>query len=304
MELYYIKFAFKDIEVYNKNLSMLNIDKPRGNTMRALVAYKKDCKIEKIETEEEKEINKKKIDKEINKKIKVRHAVLDPKKSKRNKKRGTIKSFSKETQKRIKFFMNNNKINYKSMITLTYPAELIGKLNGKEVKYQLNRFTKRFNLNNYVWVLEFQKNTNPHFHIMTDNEYKKANNEEISKIWYEIVGSKLEKHLKAGTRNEKLRNGKDGASSYIRKYVSKKEQKKIPENYQNCGKLWGKGGKEKELEKEIISINEEVIENAKEIYLDLLNESLKKKNGMNPKTFERIENMKYPILWNLRKEIL
>lgn len=262
--------------------------------MLALTAYRRDMKIEKIETEEEKEIIKKitEENKKINKKLRVRHTVLKPKK-----KRGTIKSFSKETAKRIKFWMNNNDIEYKSMITLTYPIEMKEKLNGVEVKYHLNRFTKRFKLNNYIWVMEFQKNGNPHFHILTDNEYKEEENKKISQIWYEIVDSNLEKHLNAGTRNEKLYAGKEGASSYIRKYVSKKEQKRIPKNFKNVGKLWGKGG-ERKLKKEIISIDENVIDQVKEIYIELI------KDKISEETKKIIKEMKYCILWNMTKEII
>ena len=123
----------------------------------------------------------------INKKLKVRHAVLNPEKGEKKreaKKRGRIKSFSKDTQKRIKFFMNNNEIEYRTMITLTYPEEIKNKLDGVEAKYHLNRFTKRFNLNNYIWVMEFQKNGNPHFHILTDIEIpnKKTNKKEFKDI--------------------------------------------------------------------------------------------------------------------------
>ena len=288
--------------------------------MRVLAKYKKDAKIEKFLSDEEKEIKKinDKNNKIINKKLKVRHAVLNPEKGEKKreeKKRGRIKSFSKDTQKRIKFFMNNNEIEYKTMITLTYPEEIKNRLDGVEAKYHLNRFTKRFKLNNYVWVMEFQKNGNPHFHILTDIEIpnKKKNKKdfielanEISKIWYEIVNSGLEKHLKAGVNIEFLRHGKEGASSYIRKYINKKEQKRIPSHFKNVGKLWGKGGeKSKKLEKELVTIDEEVIEVVKKSYIEEIEEDLikKGKDGITNEMKEKMIQSKYLILWNYAKDL-
>ena len=43
------------------------------------------------------------------------------------------------------------------VVKQSYIEEIENKLDGVEAKYHLNRFTKRFNLNNYIWVMEFQK---------------------------------------------------------------------------------------------------------------------------------------------------
>ena len=62
---------------------MLIKDKPeRKAIMRVLAKYKRDAKIEKFLSDEEKEIKKinDKNNKIINKKLKVRHAVLNPEK--------------------------------------------------------------------------------------------------------------------------------------------------------------------------------------------------------------------------------
>ena len=63
--------------------------------------------------------------------------------------------------------------------------------------------------------------------------------EELSKEWYRIVGSGDPKHLRAGTRVERI---KRSAISYVAKYAQKNEQKQVPEGFQNVGRFWGTWG--------------------------------------------------------------
>ena len=99
----------------------------------------------------------------------------------------------------------------------------------------------------------------------------------------------------------------DGASSYIRKYINKKEQKRIPSHFKNVGKLWGKGGeKSKKLEKELITIDEEVIEVVKKSYIEEIEEDLikKGKDGITNEMKEKMIQSKYLILWNSQTWII
>lgn len=212
--------------------------------------------------------------------------------------RKTISKFSKKSAKNLKFHMNNSKVKFSNMITLTYPSEYSN--NGTEIKYHLNRFTKFLKSKDcqYTWVIEFQKRGAPHFHLITDTHIDKN---EVSKVWYEIVNSGDEKHLQAGTRCEKLRLGRVGAKSYVRKYINKAEQKEVPEDYKNVGRFWGHS--DTTYEKEVINIDQEDCINIKGHYELFLRNIIKPKNNIEP-DFEWLYEGKVITLWNFRKQVL
>lgn len=128
-----------------------------------------------------------------------------------------------------------------STITLTYPAELVGELDGRESKKHLGRFIKWLQDVEcgkdvvYAWVLEFQKNGNPHYHLMLDR-FVPA--QAVADRWYEIVGSGLEKHRKAGTRVEAIRS-KIAVADYLARYLTKMHQKDVPDGFKHVGRFWG-----------------------------------------------------------------
>ncbi|WP_462273673.1 rolling circle replication-associated protein [Methanohalophilus sp.] len=127
------------------------------------------------------------------------------------------------------------------MITLTYPGQYTS--DGATVKGHLRAFLQALRrVNNdvsYLWFLEFQKRGAPHFHVLTRGiQITKERKEWVSKRWYAIVGSKDERHLRAGTRTESVRK-KDGAKRYAVKYAYKMKQKRVPEGYRNVGRFWG-----------------------------------------------------------------
>ena len=132
------------------------------------------------------------------------------------------------------------------MITLTYPKEYPS--DGKTVKTHLNSFLTQFRRDcagfSYLWFLEFQKRGAPHFHILVDfpmprkREAVKAIRFRVASLWYRVVGSGDAKHLAAGTRTERIRS-ENGARNYCVKYAFKMQQKIVPKDYQNVGRLWG-----------------------------------------------------------------
>lgn len=236
--------------------------------------------------------------------------------------RSKIAKFTKGSMKRLKFKLRNTSANLNYMITLTYPQELIG-IDGSVSKKHLNHFLTRlrqFGVKDYTWVLEFQKNTNPHYHLclnreqlfnsykfmlsamknvsLNDLEILKINDMAlafISKIWYQVVGSGLEKHFKAGTRCEKI---KHSVSSYLRKYISKYEQKIVPPNYENVGRLWGFARCSSPVRHDWRYISGKLSYTLKVLYLEKLFEDLE----IN-KPFEDFLNG-FPssfILWNYHK---
>jgi hypothetical protein len=210
----------------------------------------------------------------------------------------SITKFSKKSSKNLKFHMNNSKVKFSNMITLTYPSEYSN--NGVEIKYHLNRFTKFLKLKKceYTWIIEFQKRGAPHFHLLTDTYIDKK---EVSQAWYDIVNSGDEKHLIAGTKCERLRLGRVGAKSYVRKYINKSDQKEVPEEYKNVGRFWGHS--DTEYNKETLEIDQEETINIKAKYELFL------RNVIKPKKDEEIDfnwlyEGKIVTLWNFKNQVL
>lgn len=128
-------------------------------------------------------------------------------------------------------------------LTLTYPDHFDP---SPEVwKRDIAAFCKRLKRRGAggVWRIEYKERKTgdnagevaPHFHLLVwgleitwDIRYQ------ISRAWFEVVGSNDEKHLKAGTRIERLRSWR-GVASYVSKYVAKQDDNAVPEG---CGRFW------------------------------------------------------------------
>lgn len=153
---------------------------------------------------------------------------------------------SKKSRQRLAFVANNTHVRFRSMITLTYPREFPS--DGRSVKKHLNAFLvwcrRRFASPSYLWFLEFQKRGAPHIHILLDSPLPQSEAGrrllfgEVSQQWYNTVGSGDPKHLRAGTRCERIRKP-DGAARYCLKYAYKTEQKCVPSDYRDVGRFWG-----------------------------------------------------------------
>lgn len=123
----------------------------------------------------------------------------------------------------------------KVFLTLTYPGAY--PTDGKLVKEhwrKMRAWLVRRGIGGF-WCLEFQLRGAPHFHVFLTERVDK---EEVSRVWYEIVGSGDEKHLRAGTRIEAIREPQ-ALAVYAAKYACKMEQKDVPEDYQDVGRFWG-----------------------------------------------------------------
>ena len=84
-------------------------------------------------------------------------------------KRGVIKIFSKNSQRRLARLLLNNQERFKYFFTVTYRMnnkDCI--LSKKHIDYFLTRFRKVGNGVGYAWVLEFQNRGAVHFHIWLD----------------------------------------------------------------------------------------------------------------------------------------
>lgn len=160
--------------------------------------------------------------------------------------RSEVAEFSENSRRRLAFVASNTAVTFQTMITLTYPA--VYPHDGRRVKRDLQTFLKAWQRRTrgceLLWFLEFQARGAPHVHIVTDwpmpfgDRDKKRIRAWVALRWYRICGKLDPKHLKAGTRTEKLRSAKGGAH-YAVKYAMKMRQKAVPPDYRNVGRFWG-----------------------------------------------------------------
>lgn len=151
-------------------------------------------------------------------------------------KREPCGDWSRHSRRRLQFYAANTSVEFRNMLTLTYPnIETDGKLVKKHLNHFLTRCRQRLESFSYLWFLEWQKRGSPHFHILTPQFIPY---DWVAAEWYRIVDSGNPDHLAAGTRVEALRE-KDGGKRYAVKYASKTFQKEAPEEYHNVGRLWG-----------------------------------------------------------------
>ncbi len=161
--------------------------------------------------------------------------------------RGEIIEYSSSSQRRFEMVARNVCDKLGVFITLTYPMSY--PMNGTLVKSHLHLFLIYLQRKGYqyLWTLEFQERGAPHFHVLVD---KHIPHQWVAKTWYEIVGSKDEKHLKAGTKVEAVRD-RSRMGWYITSYMKKWQQKIVPEEYRKVGRFWGRSRKLLEIRKEI-----------------------------------------------------
>lgn len=183
--------------------------------------------------------------------------------------RTNINHFSKSSAVRMRKYLRTTESDYSIMVTLTYPNEY--PKNGKIVKEHLRRFLqelKRESERNVkkenncefsaFWFLEFQERGAPHFHIFTNRRFNKM---WLSKKWYEICETYDEKHLRIGTRIEKLRGGRGATCSYASKYAAKLSQKSVPECFLNVGRFWGISGNRRVVSADTTVTDEQIQDN-------------------------------------------
>lgn len=155
--------------------------------------------------------------------------------------RSEITHFSRKSRQRLAFVANNTPIEFTALLTLTYPRTFPN--DGLDVKRNLNNFLtvlrRQVSVVHYLWFLEFQKRGAPHIHILIRGlRVSKHTQQWCSETWYRICATGDDKHLRAGTRLERIRK-RDGARRYVVKYAGKMCQKWVPPGYRNVGRFWG-----------------------------------------------------------------
>lgn len=183
--------------------------------------------------------------------------------------RGEIRTFSQRSRLRLLFIVKNCNANFKSMLTVTYPAEF--PRDGRQVKRDLDVLKKWLQRRVHgilgIWFLEFQKRGAPHFHFLLDADLRSYGETvlrrrsgklrghskdtyetqaeceaDVAAAWYRIVGSGDEKHLRAGVSWEVLES-EEAAMKYAAQHAAKPHQKVVPAEYLGVGRFWGKLGK-------------------------------------------------------------
>jgi hypothetical protein len=172
-------------------------------------------------------------------------------------KRGRIDMFSMKSKARLQHLVQNADANFCSQMTLTYDGDSAPS-DGLALKADLNiyltRLRKEFPDMKYLWVLEFQGNGNPHFHVFTTIQYSPGYARFLGYLWNVTVKGSA-KHLRVHQYvpnhqyNRPVRKGERhgafcpwdmGDGSYLTyKYLSKASQKSVPPEFSNVGRFWG-----------------------------------------------------------------
>lgn len=216
-------------------------------------------------------------------------------------KRSEATEISKKSLDELRFVGMNTDVNFRSIVTLTYPGDY--PTDGKAVKKHLNslltRFRSEFEGMAYIWVIEFQVRGAPHYHIVTDIDLEAIEGKIVKKrrragkyttnidlekwlarTWNRIIfdnkywspkAEDKEKHLRAGVAWETIWS-KDGGAKYIAKYASKPYQKQIPEKYQNIGRAWGCSRNVRKQINKITSLNMDGVPVAEDEVMHMLKE--------------------------------
>lgn len=182
-------------------------------------------------------------------------------------KRGEIKELTASARARMLFVMTCTPIDFRSMITLTYPEEFPS--DGQSSKKHLQDFIRslihRYG-GYYFWFLEFQNRGAPHYHVFhTRSKVHSDDRRWLALRWAECLQvSQGRRYTSLVDRREKdmwlqiLRfnthpkvwetiRDPDGARRYCAKYALKPYQKQVPPRYQSVGRFYGYSRQVKKL---------------------------------------------------------
>jgi hypothetical protein len=158
--------------------------------------------------------------------------------------RGDITTFSRQSRRRLmQAVAKVRRELVPTFVTLTYPAVYSSDPTEwkRHLKVFWQRMKRKFPTACFFWRLEFQKRGAPHFHLLVWGVDYKSLLSWVPSAWYEVVASGDEKHLRAGTRVERLRSFRS-ALRYASKELAKVDQASA-DGYHGVGRWWGVYGR-------------------------------------------------------------
>lgn len=176
--------------------------------------------------------------------VKAQKRQAEPQEQKGGGKRGKVQSFTVASRRRMRYLLATvERAALPVMVTLTYPSEFPaeGKVWKNDLRKWWQRLKRRVPGVGAIWKLEPQKRGAPHFHLLVWGLAKipiQAMRNYIAKSWYEVVGSGDEKHLRAGTGVEVIRDWR-GVRNYASKYIGKLVDEHDIEGWDEPGRFWG-----------------------------------------------------------------
>ncbi len=175
-------------------------------------------------------------------------------------KRGKIEGFSHASRRRLLRMLGRlDKTKLPLFVTLTYPDTYAPNHKDpvrvkRDMKVLKQRFEREFPAGSLIWRLEtitrksglYPGEAFPHFHMLVWGVPYVHLLRWIGDAWYKVVGTGDEKHLRAGTKVERLRSWR-GVVSYASKYMAKpteasddeNDNGSNPPNRVSWGRIWG-----------------------------------------------------------------
>jgi hypothetical protein len=161
-------------------------------------------------------------------------------------KRGPVRGFSRKSARTMRQTLA--KVDRNALpailfhIILTYPASFPkdSRVWIRHLNRLLSRLTRRYGPNFIIWTREPQRRLAPHFHLIVVGPLE-IDRKWLSQVWYEIVASGDEKHLRAGVRIEAV-NDWDRLCGYLSKRVGRACNADLPDYWFNA-RWWGIRGK-------------------------------------------------------------
>lgn len=164
--------------------------------------------------------------------------------------RGNVKGFSKQSRHRLMVLIGGIRRDAElpNFVTLTYPAEFpTVERSKRDLKIFLQRLNRRFPEAGYIWKLEPQERSAPHFHLLVWGIGTRKLFQWVCSTWYEIAGNGDKNALlfllgalkDSKSCVSKVRSWR-GVWSYASKYLGKTFEVSGWKN-QWTGRFWGVG---------------------------------------------------------------
>ena len=174
--------------------------------------------------------------------VKVRKGFSRPRSTHERAPRAQIFEFSASSRRNLLKTCRNSGHHITSQFCLTYHDNW--PKDGKELKRQIHVFlvllARHYSGVHYLWVLEFQARTAPHFHLFLDLESTPENQKFLAETWLTVSGQSSDEECRRWhLHTSNFFPWSMVSGSYVSKYAEKAEQKDVPENFHNVGRFWG-----------------------------------------------------------------